>query len=242
MRLLIVRHAEPDYSVDSLTEKGFREAELLSERFENEQIDDVYCSIYGRARDTAEPTLRKKGLKATYCDWLREVDYMKAANPQNMSETRNIWDYLPRDFCSDESMHEKNGWKTSKIIKDSDVAQLYDEMCEKLDAVLAKHGYIRSGNMYKTECGNHDTVALFCHFGAESILLSHLLNTSPFIFLQNFCALPSSVTTLYTEERIEGEVSFRCAGFGDISHLYKYGEPPSFAARFCECYSDDTRH
>ena len=32
MRLLLVRHAEPDYAHDSLTPKGWREAELLSRR------------------------------------------------------------------------------------------------------------------------------------------------------------------------------------------------------------------
>ena len=53
MRILIIRHAEPDYSIDSLTEKGFREAKYLSQRLEKEQSADVYCSIYGRARDTA---------------------------------------------------------------------------------------------------------------------------------------------------------------------------------------------
>lgn len=35
MKLLIVRHGDPDYSIDSLTEKGWREAELLSENFQN---------------------------------------------------------------------------------------------------------------------------------------------------------------------------------------------------------------
>ena len=30
MRLLIVRHGDPDYSIDSLTEKGWKEAEYLS--------------------------------------------------------------------------------------------------------------------------------------------------------------------------------------------------------------------
>ena len=29
MKLLIVRHGDPDYSIDSLTRKGFRESELL---------------------------------------------------------------------------------------------------------------------------------------------------------------------------------------------------------------------
>ena len=35
MRILIVRHGDPDYEKDSLTPKGFREAELLAERFVN---------------------------------------------------------------------------------------------------------------------------------------------------------------------------------------------------------------
>ena len=30
MNIYIIRHAEPDYEHDSLTEKGWREAELLS--------------------------------------------------------------------------------------------------------------------------------------------------------------------------------------------------------------------
>ena len=31
MKLMIIRHGDPDYVHDSLTEKGWREAELLSE-------------------------------------------------------------------------------------------------------------------------------------------------------------------------------------------------------------------
>ena len=242
MRILIIRHGDPDYSIDSLTEKGFREAYLLADRLEHEQIDDIYCSIYGRAKDTAAETLRRKNMTATYCDWLREIDYMNCGDPQNPGAQRHIWDFLPRDFCPQEDLYQKDGWKESDWIKNTDVPRHYDNVCAELDKVLAKHGYIRSGNMYKAEQGNHDTIAFFCHFGCESILLSHLLNTSPFVFLQNFCALTTSVTTIYTEERIKGEVSLRCAGFGDISHLYKGGEQASFAARFCECFEDDTRH
>ena len=32
MRLMIVRHGDPDYSIDSLTPKGWKEAELLADR------------------------------------------------------------------------------------------------------------------------------------------------------------------------------------------------------------------
>ena len=65
---------------------------------------------------------------------------------------------------------------------------------------------------------------------------------SPMVLWHNFVALPSSVTTIVTEERRKGTAQFRCTGFGDISHLYAGGEEPSFAARFCECYDDETRH
>ena len=32
MKILIIRHADPDYSIDSLTPKGWVEAECLSEK------------------------------------------------------------------------------------------------------------------------------------------------------------------------------------------------------------------
>ena len=58
----------------------------------------------------------------------------------------------------------------------------------------------------------------------------------------NFRALPTSVTRLVTEERKKGKAIFVCTQFGDLSHLYAGDEEPSFQARFCECYEDDTRH
>ena len=84
---------------------------------------------------------------------------------------------------------------------------------------------------------------LFCHFGVECVLLSHNMKISPLVLWHNFVALPTSVTTLITEEREQGKALFRCNAFGDISHLYAGGEPASFQARFCETYSNfDERH
>ena len=62
MKLLIIRHAEPDYAHDSLTEKGFREAELLSEKLAQSSITDLYCSPMGRAQRTAKPTAEQSQL------------------------------------------------------------------------------------------------------------------------------------------------------------------------------------
>ena len=53
MELLIIRHGDPDYTIDSLTEKGWKEAEYLSEKLVKMDIQDFYVSPLGRARDTA---------------------------------------------------------------------------------------------------------------------------------------------------------------------------------------------
>ena len=75
------------------------------------------------------------------------------------------------------------------------------------------------------------------------MLISYLLSISPLVMLQNFCAAPSSVSTIVTEERRKGIASFRMSSFGDISHLYAHQEPPAFAARFCETYDNqEQRH
>ena len=61
MRLIFIRHAEPDYEHDSLTEKGWREAKLLAVRTKSWQVDDFYVSPLGRAQDTASFTLLEQG-------------------------------------------------------------------------------------------------------------------------------------------------------------------------------------
>ena len=87
-----------------------------------------------------------------------------------------------------------------------------------------------------------DTIALFCHFGVECVMLGHLLGISPVVLWHGFCAAPTSVTVLTSEERREGIAYFRMNAFGDTGHLYAESEPVAFAARFCETFDSDERH
>ena len=109
----------------------------------------------------------------------------------------------------------------------------------ELDELLERHGYRREGPLYRAVAPNNDTLAFFCHFGLECVLLSHLLNISPMALWHGTCAAPTSVTTVVTEERREGIAYFRMGAFGDVSHLYCHGEPPAFSARFRECYGNE---
>ena len=240
MRLLIVRHADPDYEKDSLTPTGWQEAELLAGRLSELEIAACYTSPLGRARDTASRTLERMGLEAEVLDWLQEFP-PKMFDPE-IGRERVLWDWLPAVWTREEAYYDRDRWCHTAEMEAAGAPEAYQQVCRGLDALLARHGYQRQERYYRAVRPNRDTVVLFCHFGVESVLLSHVWGVSPMPVWHGFCAQPSSVTTLVTEERREGIASLRMLSFGDISHLYEHDEEPSFAARFCECYGDDTRH
>ena len=239
MKLLIIRHAEPDYEHDSLTERGWKEAALLADRLEKTDIAALYTSPLGRAKATAAPYLERTGRTARTKDWLREFARVMIDRPDYPEGKRVCWDWLPQDWVQHPLFFDREKWHTDPVFAAANVKQEYDYVTGALDELIAAHGYERSGLLYKPVRPNGDTVALFCHFGVESVLLSHLLNISPVPLWHGTCALPSSVTLLATEERREGIAAFRMLCFGDTSHLYTGGMEPSFAARFRELYTNE---
>ncbi len=235
MKLIIIRHGDPDYEHDSLTEAGFIEAELLSEKIKNMSVKAFYVSPLGRARATAKPTLEKMKADAEVLDWLRE--FPPRINGKDGSPDGGCcWDWLPMQWTAEPDFFDKDKWMRVPIFADAGVADVYKNVCLGLDKLLEKHGYSREGNFYRAVRSNEDTIVLFCHFGLECVLLSHLLNISPMPLWHGTCAAPTSVTTLVTEERRCGAAYFRMSSFGDTSHLYVKGIEPSFAARFRETY------
>lgn len=237
MRLLIIRHGDPDYSVDSLTEKGWREAGLLAERIAKLEVEAFYVSPLGRAKDTASLTLRKMGRTARECGWLQEFP-PRIRRPDVKDRTKIAWDWLPEDWTADERYYDREQWCETEIMREGKVGEAYRHVTEGFDALLAEHGYVRQDGLYRAERPNRDTIVLFCHFGVECVLLSHLMGISPMPLWHHTCAAPTSVTVLYTEERRQGKASFRISSFGDISHLYAAGEEPAFSARFCETFDN----
>lgn len=244
MKLIIIRHGDPDYSIDSLTEKGWREAELLAERISKLDVKAFYCSPLGRAKDTASLTLKKMGREATICNWLQEFGQCQVKLPYiPEGHTTISWDFLPSFYTKIDGLYDADGFMNVDFMREGRMPELYKEVTDGLDELLERHGYKRNGRYYDAVDPNTDTVVLFCHFGLECFLLGHLLGISPIALLHGTMAAPSSVTTLNTEEREDGIAIFRCASFGDISHLYAADEPPAFAGRFCEMYSNfDERH
>lgn len=237
LKILIIRHGDPDYIKDSLTKKGKHEANLLSERIEKLNPDYIYSSPLGRAKKTAKIATKPLKKEITVLPWLREFE-----GKVGTGIFKEIcWDRLPGCWTQHDGLYTDK-WYDYAMMKGTNVRSEYEKVAKGLDELLKSHGYEHSGKIFKVNEPNHDTIVLFCHFGVECVILSHLLSVSPMPLWHNFAALPTSVTTLVTEERRKGVAAFRILSFGDISHLYKGNEEPSFACRFCECFEDDTRH
>ncbi len=238
MEIWIVRHADPDYENDSITEKGEREAKLLAERLAKQEFSTVYCSPMGRAQKTASYYLEKAGKTVVIYDWLHEF----SGNIEYNGKRTNCWDRHPDYWTKIDDYYSYDTWLNVDVMKQGDVKRHFDEVCNGVDKLLANHGYVKSGRIYDVKNPNKDKILIFCHFGVESVILSRIFSVSPMIMWHNFVALPTGITRLATQEREKGKAIFTCLQYGDLGHLYAGGEEPSFQARWCELFTDDTRH
>jgi probable phosphoglycerate mutase len=241
MKILIIRHGDPNYAIDSLTEKGWKEAEYLADRIAKLDVKQFYVSPLGRAKDTASFTLQKMKRDAIECEWLREFAPRIVRLDRDVETV--VWDWLPQDWTIHENFYQYDHWHEHELFRQAGVKEESDWIISNFDALLAEYGYIRKGHFYEVKQATNDTIVLFCHFGVGCILIGHLLGISPMVLWHGMCAAPTSVATITTEERRKGIASFRMSAYGDISHLYAVGEEPAFAARFCECFDNvNERH
>ena len=61
MKILIIRHADPDYEADSLTSQGWKEAELLAGRISKMDIQKNICIAARQGEGYGRRFLKKDG-------------------------------------------------------------------------------------------------------------------------------------------------------------------------------------
>lgn len=259
MRLILIRHGDPDYSCDGLTEAGKAEAIALAKRTAKWKVDDFYCSPMGRAMDTAAPTLKAHGREAIIVPWLREFSY-KIIRPTY--ETSGVcWDFIPSDWVNDPAMHTTEGWLSAEpASQNPTLKEQFYVVNSSLDALLARYGYIRTGNYYINNNPKNrrytstvidpthhlantlpdddadPVIVFFCHFGISALIISHLINI-PFPLLVHGTVIPTTgVTVLNTEERWDNQAYFRIQSLGDVSHLTSEGVKMSSAGSFAPLF------
>lgn len=251
MRIIFVRHGDPDYKNDSLTEKGIKEAKLLSERIAKWPVTEFYCSPLGRAKKTASYTLERLHREAVTYEWMREFSYY--IDDPTTGRHGVPWDFMPEYWTEIPQMYDKDAWKETEIYRSNpELLPAYQEVCDGIDGILEQYGYKRYHNYYLTENQarfsypvtsnenpapaneNEKTIVIFCHLGVTFVMMSHLLGVSPAVLFHGFYVAPTSVTILATEERMDKKAYFRAQVVGDTTHLLQNGEKISISGYFTE--------
>ena len=234
MKILIIRHAEPDYKNNTLTNKGFVEAEYLSDKLQHSSITHIYSSPLNRAVLTAKPTAEKINKEIEICDWLTEFRGKVTLD----DEKRIPWNMMPRIWQEESDVFNIKTFKKSNLYSSENMIEEYEYVVDNFDKLLENHGVKRENLIYKGE-NNNDTIAIFCHFALGMVLASHLTGISPVLLWQTMFLPTSSVTEFVTEERVKGEFVFKCKQMGDTSHLYIKGEPVSNSGLYSEFFGGE---
>ena len=236
MRILIIRHADPDYTVDSITPEGVIQAECLGERLRSTRIDRVYVSPLGRARATADTALRGTGLTYEVLPWLQE--FRGRAFDAFRGISRIPWDLKHDQWYDEKGFQDRDAWADAGYLAGSNVRAVWEETKDGLDRVLEDNGYARENGMYRCAPGGNDlTLAFICHFGVGCAMTAHLTGLPALPMWHGTCMMPTGINILLTEERDPGLASFRCVAYGDLAHLYVKGVPPTWHGMYPERYN-----
>jgi len=220
MLLYIIRHGDPDYTTDSLTEKGILQAEAVGKRLAKVGINKVFSSPMGRARQTAEPLCRMLGLSYTVEEWTHEIgDEMFATHPNG---SRTSMGGIP-SYC----FREKGGIDLpfereleAPIVNETQMDTVFPYLEENGRDFLERLGYKEENGVYRILRPNDDRVALFCHAGFARAWISRLLHIPAQIMWAGFNYCHTGVTILDFKNYPGDFTAPRMMCYSDMSHYH----------------------
>lgn len=148
MQLILIRHGEPDTTLDDLsdpplTEMGRKQAEATAEQLASEEIQAIYVSPQLRALQTCEPLASTHNLTATTDERIAEFDY-------------ELGEYL-----------------TYKSFEGMDRSQVYAKFEELQGPPFQNRVMAGMNDIIATNPGKN--VAVVCHGGVINVVLRSVL-------------------------------------------------------------------
>ena len=219
MRILFIRHGEPDYRQDCLTERGRTQARAAAERLAGEGIETLYSSPLGRAAETAAAAAETLGLPVRTLDFMRELRW-GSTDGTSVPADGHPWDLA--DLLAEEGWDLTNpAWREHPYFSNNLVTAEADRVAARTDDWLRSLGYERRGAFYR--CVRPDsrqvTVALFCHGGSSAAAMGHILNL-PFPYACGLFHLEFTGITVIRLDRRPGRQTLPCLELvNDARHI-----------------------
>lgn len=224
MLLYIVRHGDPNYETDSLTERGRLQAEAVALRIRDSKIDRIFSSPMGRAMQTAEPSCRLLGLECNIEEWAHEI------GPESLHTP--FPDGVPKSITNVQNTYYRENGAIKLSYEDAyDCPGINEANMKVAVEYIEKHGYEfleRLGYKYENDVfriikPNTERVALFCHAAMARAWLSVLFRIPLHVVWASFAYTHTGVTVLEFANNENGVTAPKCLCYSDMSHLYSAG-------------------
>ena len=232
MILYYVRHGDPIYDPDQLTELGKRQAEAVGRRLSQYGLDEIYVSSSERAKQTAAPTLEILKKEAVILDWTNEK-YAWEQLSVPLGDGRRMWAFAVPEtrklFASEELARYRFEWYRHPAVQDLPFEAGIKRIQEETWAFLKDQGLIfdpeRGG--FTEVFPNEKRIALFAHQGFGLAFLSVLANIPYPQFSVHFDMSHSDFTVIEFQ-KIDDLVVPRILTLSNDAHLYREGLPTKY--------------
>ena len=181
MRILFIRHGQPNYEKDCLTDVGLRQAQDTALRLKDEGIEAVYSSPFGRARDTAQCTADALGLPVQILPFMREL-YWGNSEGKPVFHRGHPWETANELMRRGYDLTDPH-WASHPLYENNVVVEDAARVGREIDGWMAALGYEHDGHYYRCARADHPgAVALFSHGGSSVAALSRIFNlTFPYL-------------------------------------------------------------
>ena len=220
MRIVFVRHGDPDYAHDCLTEKGLIQARQAAVRLREEGIEEIWSSPMGRAQQTAAAASEELGLPVKTLDFMHELNW-GSTNGEPLFSNGHPWD-IADELARQNWNLNRADWAEHPYFKNNIVTENVRQVEEGIDRWLEGLGYVRDGFYYRSTLPDNRqrTVALFSHGGSSAAAMGHILNL-PFPYVCALLHLEFTGITIIRMDRNPGAVALPCLELGnDGRHIH----------------------
>lgn len=228
MLFFYLRHGDPIYDPDSLTELGHKQAEALAKRLALFGIDEIYASTSKRAIETARPTCDLVKKEPVLLDFCNEGHAWRELTIKGEKGTTWLFqDKKTKALFADPSivsLYDK--WYEHPALAEYNFKHGIDRISDESDKFLRNLGYehIRGTGSYRVIFENNKRVALFAHQGFGIAFLSLLLDIPYPIFSRHFDTTHSGMTVIEFKNE-DGICHPKMLTLSNDSHLYRDGLP-----------------
>lgn len=224
MKFFYIRHGEPIYDPDSLTDRGHEQAAKLVPYFLGCGLDRIYSSTSNRAIQTAKPTCKALGVDMRLLDFANEkYAYRDFSIGEGNERSWLSGDWASRSLFASMEIKELGfrwyeHYALEKYNYKNGVERVYDD-CDKFFLSLG-YEHERYTGRYRVIAHSDENIALFAHEGFGKIFLSCLLDM-PYPYTCNyFCMSHTGITKINFIEN-DGYAIPIVNFWSSQGHLYK---------------------